>query len=199
MISIESVPVTPAWFEDLFGKPPYADGLSGSGSMDDGSIMAYTMEQIMNGSNHQFRATTPYWSISRQLYMNCTGNDTIGANMSIRDSSSVIPTLYDTDGGFVCSGTLIHPHWVLTSASCARVAEDIEVFFSFRPAHQPRSSTATYTSLCWAVPVTVGHGVRVPIVRDQVTDKDADEWHAQTQCRWARCRGAAKRFLWLAR
>ena len=51
MISIESVPVTPAWFEDLFGKPPYADGLSGSGSMDDGSVMAYTMEQIMNSSN----------------------------------------------------------------------------------------------------------------------------------------------------
>ena len=37
------------------------------------------------------------------------------------------PTLYDSDGGFVCSGTLIHSHYVLTSAECAKLAQSVVV------------------------------------------------------------------------
>ena len=37
------------------------------------------------------------------------------------------PTLYDSDGGFICSGTLIHSHYVLTSAECAMLAKGVVV------------------------------------------------------------------------
>ena len=37
------------------------------------------------------------------------------------------PTLYDSDGGYTCSGTLIHPRWVMTSARCASAAKRVEL------------------------------------------------------------------------
>jgi len=44
-----------------------------------------------------------------------------------RDQENPTPTLYDSDGGFVCSGSLMHSHYVLTSAECAMAARSVVI------------------------------------------------------------------------
>jgi hypothetical protein len=45
------------------------------------------------------------------------------------DEGPTTPTLYDSDGGFVCSGSLMHSHYVLTTAECAMAAKSVVVSY----------------------------------------------------------------------
>ena len=82
-----------------------------------------------NGEGCDFYTANADAYCARLAFMNKEGMDASRACCACGGGSpdDPTPTLYDTDDGYSCSGTLIHPRWVLTSASCASNAKRVEL------------------------------------------------------------------------